>query len=225
MTVYYTLKSGERLSMFFWDDYYLGKEVFHLPLEVTEIDMTSPGTDGYCYKTRKSIKYPGEMEACTHQRTLYEKDDVRYFHWKDEVVNIMDWDYHCIPMLCEEIEYAKQIKDRWFISKNIILSSLMKQPDKFAVMLQPHVARCRIPGTTICLMSSERVEEFIPYIPYIHSMREIKDWSYKIDLWPKDEQLRQICGHEEYYFDDFCQLLYNDILRLVEIDKGGDNNV
>lgn len=225
MTVYYTLKSGERLSMFFWNDYYPGKEVFHLPLEVTEIDMTSSGANGYQDKRRKSIKYPGETEAVTHQLQLHTNDkDERFFIFKGETVNIMNWDYHCIPVLCEEIEYAKQIKDEWFIPKDIILSSLMKQPDKFAVMLQPRVATCRIPGTTVSLMSSERTKEFIPYVPHICPMREVKNWYYKIDLWPKDEQLRQYCGHEEYYFSDFCSLLFADILKLVEID-GGDDNV
>lgn len=218
MAVYYTLESGERLSMFFWDDYYPGKEAFHLPLEVTEMDMTSPSATGYQYKMRKSIKYPGEMEACTHQRPLLtDENGIRYFTWKGERVNIMEWDYHCIPMLCEEIEYAKQIKDRWFIPTDIILSSLMKQSDKFAVMLQPRVACCRLPGTSLCLMSSERTKEFIPYVPYIHPMREVEHWHYKIDLWPKDEELRKVCGHEEYYFEDFCSLLHSDILKLVEL--------
>lgn len=217
MNVYYTLKSGERLSMFFWDDYYPCKEVFHLPLEVTEIDMSNGS--GYCYKTRKSIKYPGEMEGCTHQLKLYEDEDgTRYFIWKGEKVNIMNWDYHCLPALIEEIEYSISIKDRWFIPDDIILASLMLQADKFAVMTQPKIAIARIPGTSVCLMG-DRVEEYVPYVPHFTDYRPLTNWFYKILLWPQNETFRQYCGSEEYYWSDFCSLLKSGHLKLVEIQE------
>lgn len=215
MTTYYTLKNGEKISIFFWDDYYTGREAFHIPIEVTEIDIS--GSNNFTSKKAKDIRYHGEMCALTHKLRLHTDSEGRhYILWKEIPVYLEDFDYYSIAKVIEEVEYGMKVKDEWYINNDVILTSLMKQPDKFGVELKPRKIDFIFPGTLIGVVG-DRVDNPIIYIPKIEPLREVKNWFYKIKLHAKDEELRSIVATEEYYFSSFCSLLKKGVIKLVEI--------
>lgn len=212
MNVYYTTKVNTLFGFFYTDEYTTGKEVFHDIIEVYEHKL-----DGSPVMV-KDIRYPNDGLICQRHELKVRTDEngVHYILWKGERVNLEDYMYYDIPTVIEKIEHGKEINDRWYISNCLILTSLMKNPDKFGVMIKPRYAQFIFPGTSIGI-TTEEDETPIPFIPREEPMRMIKDWFYKIKFVAQDAKVSQYTASEEYYFDDFCSLLKSGHLTLFEI--------
>lgn len=212
MTTYYTLKDGTKISAFFWDDYYTGKTVVHTEVDVNEYDKNGNVKKALC------IKYPNEGAVAINHQLLCRTDEsgVHYIIWKGERINLENWDYYHISKLITEIKYGIQINDRWLLSDDMILASLMKKPDKFGVMLHPRIVQFIFPGTSIGI-TGEAEKELIPFIPEITEFRPLEEWYYKIRFVAQDPEIRKYCSSEEYYFDDFCSMLKSGHIKMFEL--------
>lgn len=218
MTTYYNLANGGKVSIFFWDDYYTNKGLFHIETSLNEYDAQGQIKKALC------VKYPKDgLVALTHEvRVREDEDGVKYIMWGGERINLEDWHYHNLSVLIDEIQWCVDHKDRWFVMEDIILASLMKQSDKFGVQIQAEKFSAIIPEMGIALSSGETTEEWITYIPKLEPLRKVEDWHYKIKLQPQKKEDRYKYRSEDYYFSDFCSMLKSGHLRLVEL-KGGEN--
>lgn len=209
MTTYYNLSGGGKISVFFWDDYYTGKHLFHTETPLNEYDADGQVKQALC------VKYP-------EVRVREDEDGVKYVMWGGERIDLEDWHYHNLSVLIDEIQWCVDHDDHWFVSEDIILASLMKQSDKFGVQMKAEKFGIIIPMMGIALSSGETTEEWITYIPKLETMRQVEDWHYKIKLWPQQKEDRLKYCSEDFYFSDFSSMLKSGHLRLVEL-KGGDN--
>lgn len=194
MNVTYTLNDGSKLYGFYWDDFQRGKTTFH-SMEV-------------CHEKSRNIE--------TSHPVLCDNNG-KYFLYHNEKVYVDNYNYHNISVLIDEIKYGIEHNDRWFVEDNIILTSLMKQSDKFGILIKARVYDAIIPMMGIAIIGDRKTEEKVLYIPKITDTDNPNSWHYKISFQPKDEEIRRFCSSERYYFSDFCSLLKCGSIELIEL--------
>lgn len=196
MNVIYSLSDGSKLYGFYWEDFEENKETFH------EIE----------------VRHELSRDIETSHKVLKDESGKKFFIYNGEKIYVDDYEYHHISILVDEIKYGIDHNDRWFVDNNIILTSLMKQPDKFGFYIKARTYSTVIPMMGIALINNDkRTDEPILYIPKITEMDYPGSWHYKISLHTKDEKLRRFCASERYYFSDLCSLLKAGIIELVEL--------
>lgn len=212
MTTYYRLNNGKKISLFYHsDEYILGGRIYHDIAEVVEYDE-----DDNLIKV-KSIKYPGELVPKTNETKVYQNaDGVPYILWKGERINLENYEHYDIPTLVRKLEKAVELKDRWYVSQDMILATLMKHPNEWGVILPPRYCNFRIPGTSIGITGNADEDNPIPFVPVEVEMRKKEHWFYKIHFEVQDPDMRQYTASEDFYFSDFVSMLVSGHLKFFQ---------
>lgn len=193
MTATYTLPK-ETLSLFIWGDM----------LEKGENTFARPCTD---YRVlQEDGQWSKEMKI-----DLYRDNKGVYFFRRGIKIYVKDFDYFTYKELVEKVRIAQDKKDRWYISHDAILASFLKEPEKVRVMADLRRFTAVTPfgfglvgsetKSVVCKLTEERYKK--------------EDWHYKITLAPVDDSLRAVTPPENYYFDDFADMLLQGRFNLI----------
>lgn len=192
MLANYTLKSGEKISIFMWSDFF-DEEAYRGTAEV------------FTYNEK------GQRNDKEFSTLLYKDDGGLYIIWKGEKIYLNKFDYLPYETLMAKIAEGKRMNDRWFVSDDEILATFMKESEKVMVFASMPVYEIVTPfGFALCGNKELEVPCRLSTVQYPKTR-----WGYKITLEPITEELRNICAKEHYYFSDFCSMLKSDIFALA----------
>lgn len=197
MYVSYTLKDNSKINGFYWSDFAPDEKTFHY-MEVYPEN-----------------RYEEKSVLLVHDPK--EGDKGKYFFYKNkEKIYVEDYDYLCLPMLIEAIQWGIDHKDIWFVKEEDILHTFLKFPDKFAVKIEMPVYNAVIPFMGIGITGNKRKETF--YIPKL-TRYPSSEWHYKIEFTPFNEDERKYIANETYYFSDFASMVRKGYIKIVELPE------
>lgn len=196
MNTIYTLKSGNKISVFMWEDFLENDTV----REFAEVRSVS---DGVWSNKEKRTK-------------LFKDEKGVYIVWESQKVYLNNFDYTSYTDLMKKVEQGVQTQDRWAVREHEIWATFMKESEKVYVVCEMPTFDIIIPslgfGTTsdnyvevLCVLSEKRYTK--------------KQWSYKISLTCENEMLRDYVPNHDFYFSDFVSMLMSGQIRLVEKEK------
>lgn len=196
MNTTYTLKSGNVISVFMWDDF-LENDTIRKFAEVTTI-------------------FNGIWADKSKRAKLFKDEKGIYIVWESQKVYLNDFDYIPYTDLMEKVEQGVQNQDRWFVRGHEIWATFMKESEKVYVVCEMPIFDIIIPSLGIGTTSDNYVEVLCVLSEKRYTK---KQWSYKISLTCENEMLRDYVPNQDFYFSDFVSMLMSGRVRLVEKEK------
>lgn len=196
MNTFYTLKSGNVISVFMWDDF-LENETVRGYAEVT---IVSSGIRADKSKRAK----------------LFKDEKGIYIVWESQKVYLNDFDYMPYVKLMEKVQQGVQNQDRWAVRKDDVWATFMKESEKVYVVCEMPTFDSIIPSLGFGITSDNYAEVLCVLSEKRYTKQQ---WSYKISLTCENEMLRYYVPNHDFYFSDFVSMLMSGQIRLVEKEK------
>ena len=195
MNAVYTLKSGNRVSAYFWSDFFKG-DFRRGMVDVTPIE-------------RDSFTYAGKEKSAK----IFEDYKGHYFVWEGQKVYLNDFEALDVTTLSAKIKKGIENKDRWFVREDEILATFQKYSDDVVVLAEMPVFDMIIPFMGIGL-TGDKTKKVACVLD--DKQYEKHEWGYKIRLVPNDFKDKATVAAENYYFSDFCDMLKSGLFEVVD---------
>ena len=141
----------------------------------------------------------GAEEECTLEFNFRDEDPTVTYN--GEVVHVNNFAYMPFEELLAQVNHGIEIGDRWVVSQDEALATLMKETDKIGFVMEVECFNTIIPGLGIGLKGSGSPKVECLLVPFEDRWKK-KDWHYKVELRPENEALRPMVGRETLYFSD-----------------------
>lgn len=189
----YTLKTGEKIAVFLWND------ILNNDSHRSETTYRKILPDGsYSDKEYKlKIKYD------------YEKLKL-YFVINGQKIYFEDFEFLPVDKLVEKI---KNRTDRWSVKDDELMATLIKDTDNVGIIFQLRKYETIIPYLGVAIVSDDNKQKIL-CIPTERYYKK-SSWSYKVTLEAKDEEMRKLFSNENIYFSDLWSLIMEGKVELV----------
>ena len=136
-----------------------------------------------------------------------------------ETIHINEFNYMPLEELIEKVEEGIRINDRWVARHEDALATLMKESDRIGFVMEVECFNTIIPGLGIGLKGSGSPKVECLMVPFEDRWNK-KDWHYKVELRPDNENLRPMVGRETLYFSDLWDSVTRGVwIKLVDREK------
>ena len=195
MRTYYTLDNENKIELFMWDDFFKN-DTFRKYAEVTAIY--------------------GDKRGRECKKKLFKDENGLYIVWNDKKIYLNEFDYMTVQDLIVAVQTCVDNKDRWRLDDDSICATIMKETDKIGFVLDMPAYDMVIPQMGIGLVGDK--EYSVLCIP-TEKQYEKDRWFYKFTLECECEELRKFIPSRHFYMSDFCSLLKEGHIKVVERQK------
>ena len=191
MHTYY--KVGDtRLEVFMWSEFFDNNDIRRFA-EVTPI---------YGNHNGKSCK-----------KKLMKDDGGLYIVWDGQKVYLNEFQYDSAAVMSARIAECVEKNDRWLVSDDEIIATIMKDPNVgFVVDMPVYEMIHSILGLGI-IGDAEKSTLCIPTEKVYKKQR----WYYKLTVEAYHPEERAFVACQHFYMSDFCQLLKGGPVQMVDI--------
>lgn len=121
-------------------------------------------------------------------------------------IHLNNYVYMPVDEMVAKLAEASEKQDRWFVSQSDGLATIMGDTENVGFVMEVDCYETIVPGLGLALKSTGGPKVETLMIPVEDRWRK-KDWHYKIELMPADEELRRLTGKKTMYFPDFWDFL------------------
>lgn len=174
----------------------------------------------YHYLKEDGTYYPKRIGTRVQKDT---ENGLKYFLVNGEKKYVDEFDYDPVDVLIERIKNSKSIID---LKDHEILATLLKDTDNVGIIANLHYASFLLTEDLRIIPLSFLFKGDYATILSVPTERFYKKgkWHYKLTLEAEDEQLRRFISYENYYLCDFCSLVKNGYMTIVNKNKYKEEN-
>ena len=152
----------------------------------------------------------------TNEIKLYVKKNRNgelFFEYKNEKILFKNFDYMTIDQLIENLSLDES---KYRINNDDILATFLKDTDNIGLICELAEYDTFFAFVFGIRMTDQQHGEKIECL-CIPTEKEYKkdEWKYKITIEAEDEELRNYCAEETYYFSDFVSHIIRGNIKLV----------
>lgn len=195
MNMYYKLDNGCHLEIFLWSDVAEG-ETFRKTIEVTP--------------------FYGKTQGRSCKKELFKDDHGVYIIWNSKKIYLNEYSYYGVNELISEIEKSKIENSTHYVSNDEILATFIKCHNEIGVVLDMPAFDFIFPSFGFGSVGNK--EYTVLCVP-TEKHYKTTNWFYKFSLECECEELRKYIPYRDFYFSDFCSLVRQGIITIVEKDK------